>query len=140
MKTGHYMVTRAIPLRAPFEAPCLGLGSRFDVLDTAPGYVLVKTGNDLRDANTRVWKPVKDFEDEHGNPKAICLTEKVVAEDGYHMIDPQPQLKRVLPGDVLSNSANDRFEAKRMLAFLTADTAAVPMNRNILQFPRTTSN
>lgn len=135
MKTGHYLVTRPIRLKPPFEATCLGLGARFDVLAVAADYVLVRTNNELRDAGVRVWKPVKDFQDEHGCPKAICLTEKVVAEDGYHMVDPQPRLQYFGPSKALPPSINGGFEAKQVLAFLTADTNAALPTARVLQFP-----
>jgi hypothetical protein len=77
MKPGHYLATKPIALACPFEAREMPIAANFDVLQTGPGYVLI------RYEGIRVWKPVAHLEG-----RAVRTAGKVVAEDGYRMMPP----------------------------------------------------
>ncbi len=86
MKTGHYLVTKPIPLASPFESGQMPIAANFDILAVAPEYVLI------RYEGIRVWKTRSHIEG-----SAVCTTEMVVANDGYRMvpapvIDNEPEI------------------------------------------------
>ncbi|MDK9702519.1 MAG: hypothetical protein OEL20_05220 [Sulfuritalea sp.] len=79
MQTGHYLATQPITLGSPFVAKAIPVAANFDVISASRDYVLI------RYEGIRVWKPRHHFDG-----RAVCTAKKVVADNGYQMIDPPP--------------------------------------------------